>query len=252
MLEWITLAVSSAGGAGVWIGKLIASRISAADERVRQLEAERHDCEEQLRREIRRGAELALMPRRAEDPPPDSLPPPNWEENTDVRVMRAAEESSVIAREKQSWARHTGRVKMRSRPPVEGPPMHVLIIEDDAAQADAIHRLLDGMVPIGWEVQHTTDAVEGRALLVLDSRIRVAFVDYSMPKLDGLAVIEEALQHRPELRGRIVLITGVDLSSDHYVEERRKLFDECKCLSLAKPFDSRTLEQKLWEAIQLP
>jgi len=123
--------------------------------------------------------------------------------------------------------------------------VEVLVIDDVEAVASALHRLIRKIVPSGWEVFHTTDPVEARSLLVLDPRIRIAVVDILMPGLAGDALIEDAIRHRPDLRGRILVSSGIDYPP--YLAER--LFGELGCLRLDKPIEFEALESLVFRLV---
>lgn len=116
--------------------------------------------------------------------------------------------------------------------------MDLLIVDDDAMALAAIHRLLLDIVPAHWSIAPVSDALAGRSLLTLDPRIKVAIIDYLMPRLDGLALVEDALKYRPELRGKIIITSGAAIPED--IEQR--LFEELGCIRLDKPVDADALE----------
>jgi len=94
-----------------------ASRIAAIEKRVEKLEGQRDDCEERWRREVKRNAALAAMPRRPEEPPPRELPPPDWDESTDVRNVRGELEREALDEELSRYMESTPpRPRMPSRP----------------------------------------------------------------------------------------------------------------------------------------
>jgi CheY-like chemotaxis protein len=217
------------------------SHISAFEARLAKVEKHSEDCEESLRREIRRGAELAWENRVPSEP----LPEPEWSENTARHNVRQLIEQQVRERALERY------VKGESTPPkLQNPRAQVdlLIIDDEESSASSLHRVLRGMVPNDWTIEHTTDPIVGRSLLVLDPRVKVAFVDYRMDGLNGEAVIREALGARPELRGKIILCSGMIL--DH--EQQRRMFGELGCLWLGKPFSLEELEHILWTALDKP
>lgn len=79
---------SCLGGCGTaiaWVWTTLSARIAA-------LEAHLDDCNERWAREVRRGAALAGAP----PPASGSLPPPEWEEPTQVRRMRAELEAQGL------------------------------------------------------------------------------------------------------------------------------------------------------------
>lgn len=94
-----------------------AERISKIEERVQKLETQRDDCEERWRREVRRGATLAARVRLPDEPPPSEIPPPDWDESTDVRNVRQELERHALDEELRNYAESTPpRQRMPSRP----------------------------------------------------------------------------------------------------------------------------------------
>ncbi len=86
----LEVALPVAGGLVAAIGALWA--------KLSRTETKLDAANEKIQSEIRRGAELALMPRKAEDPPPASLPPPDWEETTEHRRVRSRLEQEVLTK----------------------------------------------------------------------------------------------------------------------------------------------------------
>lgn len=121
----------------------------------------------------------------------------------------------------------------------------ILVIDDDPAGAPAIHRFLRHVVPASWKVSHETDAKIGLLRAVTEPDIALVFVDMIMPAMSGDQLIEMAMRQRPDLRGRIVVCTGMPQED----AVRRRLVDELGCLWLDKPFRLETLEQLVWRFI---
>ena len=74
--------------------------------------AKHDDCLMRLAREMERGAHLAFLD--TSQGPPKSLPAPPWEEDTNVRNMRAQIEKTVLDKELETYVKP--RPKMPSRP----------------------------------------------------------------------------------------------------------------------------------------
>ena len=166
-------------------------------ERVEKLEREKGDCYERLIREIGRGAELAMAPRSVEDPPPASLPPPDWSEDTQTKEIRRVIEQEGLARAAARWRAATAR--------------KAIVIDNEAVVATALRRVLETLLP-GWSVMAETDPRKGLHAIQLDEGIALAFVDLDLDsaRLDGVQLVETATRERPELRGRIFVVTGLD------------------------------------------
>jgi len=88
------------------------------------------------------------------------------------------------------------------------PKYKVLLIEDDAAQRELVHHVLE---PHGFEVQEASTGDAGIKQIVATA-FDVLLIDLRMPKLSGEFVIQWVLANRPKLRDRILVITGDLLS----------------------------------------
>jgi CheY-like chemotaxis protein len=222
-------------------------------------EANEHEraCQEALRREIRLSAQRAVTPYNPNEPPPESLPPPPWNENTDVKVIRDEETQRVLQTAKEAYKKRTSsgnipavRPKQRSYPGMRTSRMDILIVDDDYSSARSMHGAVEHILHRwghkDWNVAVVTSAVDGRHLLVADPDMQAAIVDYLMPKFLGDRIIEEALEIRPNLRGRIIVVSGV---TEYPSDVAHRLFTELGCLRLDKPFQLEQLEHALRRAI---
>ena len=84
----------------------------------------------------------------------------------------------------------------------------LLLIEDDAAQRELVHHVLE---PYGFEVLEASTG-DARIKQIVATEFDVVLVDLRMPKLSGEFVIQWVLANRPKLRDRILVITGDLLS----------------------------------------
>lgn len=124
--------------------------------------------------------------------------------------------------------------------------MDALVVDDTEGLAKALTWALKRIVPPGWDVQSTGDAVTGGALLILDPGLKLAVIDYLLPVKDGHAIVTEAIAVRPQLRGKIIMCSGVE----HYPPEvEQRLFVELECRRLNKPIDFDMLERMVLEII---
>lgn len=227
----------------------VAREIQALKDRILKLEKDHADCEQLLRAEIRRSTRNALSPRRPDDPIPNSLPPPDeeWYEHTDAQLMWDEETQKVIQEEKKKRSSDPKRPTIPRPTPTSGDSRpRAIVVDDHADQARALMRLLADVVPRHWKVETLTDARAGRMVLVMDERVRLAIVDWVMPRFDGEAVITEALRQRPELRGKIIVTSGWPIPDD----VARHLFDELGCFWLEKPIEFKKLKDLVWKITQ--
>jgi CheY-like chemotaxis protein len=228
--------------------------VDSLKERVKKLEKDHSDCEQLLRAEIRRSAQKALEPRRADAPIPDQIPTPeeDWYANTGARIMWDEETQKVIREAKEEQRKSSSSKLAAVKPPRPAPKEDLrpraIIIDDEVDFAEGMARHLAKIVPGGWKVELMSDARAGRVVLVMDSRVKFAIVDYLMPRFDGEAVITETLKARPELKGKIIVMSGWTLPPD----VAHHLFDELHCLWLEKPIDPEKLQALVWQAIEAP
>lgn len=83
--------------------------------RITKLESHLDDCNERWAREVRRGAALAGIPAVAA---PASLPPPEWDEPTGVRLQRAELEAQGLREALRRYVEEPTppRARLPSRP----------------------------------------------------------------------------------------------------------------------------------------
>lgn len=229
----------------------VSREITTFEIRVKKLEKDHADCESLLRTEMRRSATNALEPRRADDPIPDQLPPPKeewYDEHTGARIMWDEETQKVIRAAKERRRRERDP-KQLAAPRVEDPHEdrrpRAIIVDDEVLYAQVLTRVLATIVPSDWKVEMLTDARAGRVVLIMDARVRFAIVDYLMPRFDGEAIIADTLKQRPELRGKIIVMSGWALPKDVATH----LFDKLGCLWLKKPIDPVQLRQLVEQVI---
>lgn len=89
-------------------------------------------------------------------------------------------------------------------------PHKALIVDDDSASRDMLHRLLEGD---DWMV---TDAENGKVALdrISEDRPGVILLDLMMPEMDGFGFLEELQKHDRWRSIPVVVITAKDLSDD--------------------------------------
>jgi DNA-binding response OmpR family regulator len=99
--------------------------------------------------------------------------------------------------------------------------MRILVVEDDALVADAIHRAITAG---GFVVDHVTTAEAAEATLRTDS-FDLAVIDIGLPGADGFALVRRVRRHgltlpilmltaRDEVADRV---TALDLGADDYL-----------------------------------
>jgi two-component system, cell cycle response regulator len=115
--------------------------------------------------------------------------------------------------------------------------MKILIVEDDTSSAHILeHRLRQW----GYEVLIARDGVEGWEQIRADPDLRLAIVDWMLPRMDGLEICRKVRQRGQDPYVYLILltarsqqediITGLDAGADDY---------------LIKPADARELQVRL-------
>jgi CheY-like chemotaxis protein len=85
-----------------------------------------------------------------------------------------------------------------------------IVIDDNEDARELVGELLRGK---GFEVLTAADGVTG-VQLIREHRPDVAIVDLGLPVLDGFGVVEALRKDAPELRTRLIALTGYGQSSD--------------------------------------
>jgi len=81
-------------------------------------------------------------------------------------------------------------------------PIKVLIVDDDQICREI---LADALATLGVEVSLAGDGIEGLEKLAVE-RFDILITDLNMPRMDGLALLQEAREHYPHIL--TIIITG--------------------------------------------
>lgn len=105
--------------------------------------------------------------------------------------------------------------------------LQVLIAEDDESLRGILAEML---AERGITVMQAADGVQASQMLKDNIRISLLLSDVKMPRMDGYALVEEALMHNSELK--VLMMTGYpgDLPPPAVLKAR-------EIRTLAKPFD---------------
>lgn len=114
--------------------------------------------------------------------------------------------------------------------------MRLLVVDDDPAVRTALGRLLS----LRHEVTVASGVLEARAFIASDAVFDAVLCDVVMPDGSGLELTRHIVAVRPELKGRVVLMTGGAASA----EEARAL-NSVDAEVIAKPFDIARIEAAL-------
>ena len=115
-----------------------------------------------------------------------------------------------------------------------------LVIEDEQALGDAVAASLGDE---GFGVDRAANGEEGLARLS-ERRYDVIICDLKMPKVDGVALFAEVSKRMPELRQKIVFVTGDVAGTD-----TERFLEESGCRWIAKPFRLRDLVRAARETV---
>lgn len=137
-------------------------------------------------------------------------------------------------------------------------PLHIILIEDDEVDAEAIERAFQ---ILGVAVK-TTRFVDGRMAIdalrsawgsLLHTEPHIILLDLNMPRMNGLAFLDE-LRKEPVLRRSIVFaLTGSDLEEDKAAAYDRRVAGYLVKPHLGHDYSSlRELLDVYYQAIEFP
>jgi signal transduction histidine kinase len=122
-----------------------------------------------------------------------------------VHVPRVGSPLAVPARKR------TRDMEPLSRPEDAGMPIRTVVIDDNDDARDLISELLRTN---GYDVLTAADGKSGLTLIA-EHRPDIALVDLGLPALDGFGVVEALRQSCPDLKTRLIALTGYGEASDH-------------------------------------
>jgi CheY-like chemotaxis protein len=139
-----------------------------------------------------------------------------------------------------------------------GKPLHIILIEDDEIDAEAIERAFH---VLGVAVK-TTRFVDGRMALdalhsawgtQLQNEPHVILLDLNMPRMSGIAFLDE-LRKEPVLRRSIVFaLTGSELDEDKVAAYDRRVAGYLVKTHLGHDYSAlRELLDIYYQAIEFP
>lgn len=100
-----------------------------------------------------------------------------------------------------------GSIKTRESREIEKRLLKLLMIEDDAADFELFHEVLDGALNLSFDLRHASTLAEG--LQNLDSRrFDLIIVDLNLPDNRGLDTLSTVQQHTPDVP--VIVLTGLD------------------------------------------
>jgi len=142
--------------------------------------------------------------------------------------------------------------------PTSGKPLHIILVEDDEVDAEAIERAFK---VLGLAIK-TTRFVDGRMAIdalrsawgsQLHTEPHVILLDLNMPRMNGLAFLDE-LRKEPVLRRSIVFaLTGSDLEEDKAAAYDRRVAGYLVKPHLGRDYSAlRELLDVYYQAIEFP
>jgi DNA-binding NtrC family response regulator len=115
----------------------------------------------------------------------------------------------------------------------EGAPQHILLLDDEPPVLQALKLLMQA---VGYSVTGFSSAAEALEYIRTDSEAELLVCDLRMPKLNGLAVLKQVRQIRPELP---VVLMSAQLTREE--ESHGRLMGAIGFLN--KPFLTEDLHQ---------
>ncbi len=112
----------------------------------------------------------------------------------------------------------------------------ILVIDDEIAVRDVLKAMLR---QLGHIVETAVSGEEGMQLLHKNS-YDIVLLDIRMPGDSGMELYSQITQQMGFLAGKIIIITGDILGSDI-----REFLHKYNLQMLAKPFDLKSLEEKI-------
>lgn len=125
--------------------------------------------------------------------------------------------------------------------------MRILIVDDDAEIRDIVKSFL---LSFGFKTfVEASDGGEGyRHVLDTTRRIDLIISDWDMPRTDGLSFLRAVRGHRSRSSTPFIMITSQQSQEKLKITNAKKHSVDCY---IVKPFQSETLKEKVWQALEL-
>src|SRR3989304_3310993 len=130
--------------------------------------------------------------------------------------------------------------KPKSTAATAGPPIKVLVIDNDPAHAEA---MADSLRSIGFECTVASGGPEGAALVEVGS-YEIVITDLKMPEMGGLEVLAKCKEVQPD--AEVILVTGHGTIESAVEAMQRGAFNY-----LLKPLHLKQLRAVVENAAQL-
>ncbi|MCS6887491.1 MAG: response regulator [Chloroflexus sp.] len=133
-------------------------------------------------------------------------------------------------------------VRHYCRRQAEEPPSHILIVEDDQALAELVARTLRSA---GWPVEVAFDGETGLAAAIVRPP-GLILLDYMLPKMDGLQLLERLRADPVGQTIPVILMTARDLT----VEERQRLASTVNAIQHKAELDLEQIITRIRQMMQ--
>jgi DNA-binding NtrC family response regulator len=121
--------------------------------------------------------------------------------------------------------------------------MSCVLLAEDEPELRAL--LADRLRDEGMEVLEAGDGIEGMAQLKAHARVQLLLSDIRMPNMDGVALVEAALKHNPELKVLLMTAYAAQAPSQAALQAR-------EIRTLVKPFDPARMTALVSEMLSRP
>lgn len=115
--------------------------------------------------------------------------------------------------------------------------MKALVVDDSRAIRVILGKMLRSC---GFEVSEAEDGLEAQRILAADRSFDIALVDWNMPGMDGLQLVQ-SVRSEPALNGMQIMMVTTENDMDRVVRALEAGANEY----LMKPFTSTALMEKL-------
>ena len=109
----------------------------------------------------------------------------------------------------------------------------MLIVDDNEGLREVIGILAQDH---GFKAIEAADGLEGMRVIENDRDFAVGIIDVKMPRMSGIALLEELRRHHPTLK--VVLITGADVEAAMHAAHK-----DANVVVLPKPFTFEALRK---------
>lgn len=110
----------------------------------------------------------------------------------------------------------------------------ILIVDDEPVLRDLLE---DNLTNEGFQVE-TADCARTALERVRERRYQLVILDLALPDMNGILLCQKIQQNHPELKGKIIFITGIGLdeSTSYHLRDLAGAY-------LAKPFELNSLNR---------